>query len=186
MKATRIFVLFLVIAVLGACKQQQEIAIDRYDPDKLRIEIRLLADSVADDNYIGTEQMGRMPQTAPSFLRRQKLMHNASPAELLSLTHHPNTVVKLVAFEGLTIIEHASVTEVLKRFLSREDEVHYIRGDISMRMPMLEFAYVYILHHPLPGETLPDEIPQFEAVYHIDEDLKSKVVSRILELRKNG
>ena len=174
----------LVVFLTDGCKSKTSLSDVAFAPKELREEIRLLADSVKQDNYIGTEQMGRLPIAAPAYLRRQALMHKAYDAELKNLAAHPNTVVSLVAFEGLYERGDDAVPELFNQISERSDILHYIRGDISMRIPMLEYAYVYVMRYPLPNESLPTELAPSSPKYPLTEQTHSEVIQKITSLRQ--
>jgi hypothetical protein len=178
-----LLVMFLIGMGLEGCKSKSNFSELTYHPNQVREEIRLLVDSVKKDNYIGTEQMGRLPIAAPAYLRRQALMRKAYDAELINLTLHPNPVVSLVAFEGLYERDEKTVPVIFERISERPDMLHYIRGDISMRIPMVEYAYVYVMRFALPGEEIPTQLEPGGPKYELSDQTHTKVVQKIAALR---
>lgn len=179
-----VLLIAILIGLTDGCKSGANLSESVYSPKEIREEIRLLVDSIKQDNYIGTEQMGRLPIAAPAYLRRQALMAKAHDAELKNLAAHPNTVVSLVAFEGLYERGDDAVPELFNQILERNDILHYIRGDISTRIPMLEYAYVYVMRYPLPGESLPSELESSQPKFTLPEQAHSEAIQKITSLRQ--
>lgn len=179
-----VLLIAILIGLTDGCKSRANLSESVYSSKEIREEIRLLVDSIKQDNYIGTEQMGRLPIAAPAYLRRRALMDKAYDAELKNLAAHPNTVVSLVAFEGLYERGDDAVPELFNQISERSDILHYIRGDISMRIPMLEYAYVYVMRYPLPGESIPTELEPSSPKYPLPEQTHSKVIQKITSLQE--
>jgi hypothetical protein len=179
-----VLLIAILIGLTDGCKSGANLSESAYSPKEIREEIRLLVDSIKQDNYIGTEQMGRLPIPAPAYLRRQALMDKAYDAELKNLAAHPNTVVSLVAFEGLYERGNDAVPELFNQILERNDILHYIRGDISTRIPMLEYAYVYVMRYPLPGESTPTELEPASPKYSLSDETHTKTIQKITSLRQ--
>ncbi len=171
---------------IGACGTKKEITAQAYDPALLRHEILTLADEIFNDNYIGTELMGRLPQTAPAYTRRLRLMSEATTDELLVLTHHPGTIVQLVAFEGLYEKTDPAVPLIIDRFKSNTERIQYIQGDISQEIPMLEYAYVYVMRFALPGESVPGHLTPAMPAFSLPDAQHQSVQERIQRYRTSG
>ena len=187
MKNTFFYIpMLMAVLFLLACGNKKEITAQDYDPSLLRPEIVTLADEIFNDNYIGTELMGRMPQTAPAYTRRLRLMSEATPEELRVLTYHPGTIVQLVAFEGLYENGDPAVPVILDRFTSNPELIQYIKGDISQEIPMLEYAYVYVMRFTLPGESVPGHLEPAMPAFTLTDYQHQAVQGRIQKLRSQG
>ena len=179
MKALSYF-LFIVLIAAG-CKPKKSIQVDVAG---VRPEIEAIAKEIEKDNFIGTEQIGRMPGTSAAYSRRQDLMQKASNEELVQLTDDANPAVSLTALEGLYRRSYKAMPELVAKYSERDDYIHYLKGDISMQMPSLEYAYSYILHKPMPGEKLPDELDEPFTRFQLPESLEASIIEKIVELRK--
>ncbi|NEN24634.1 hypothetical protein G3O08_14095 [Cryomorpha ignava] len=149
-------------------------------------EVEMLVEKITADNYIGTEQIARKQEMDPAYARRLKLMRIATDDELLALTGNPNAVVSLIAFEGLYNRGNETVPAIFEGIRKRKDIIRYIRGDIAMDMPMLEYAYVYVLHYKIPDEEPPSEIEQADPKFKIAKDEQTAIIERIDGLRADG
>lgn len=177
-----------MVILLGssACRSKVELSDSEKKPMNISSEVKVLVDQIEADNYIGTEQVSRKQEMDPAYARRLKLMRIATDSELLALTGNPNAVVSLVAFEGLYNRENATVPAIFKGFRERKDVIQYLRGDISTELPMLEYAYVYVMHYTIPNEDPPSEIEQLEPKFQITKEDQVLIVQRIDGLRADG
>ena len=164
-----------------SCKSKELMQVDVAG---VRPEIESLAKEIAQDNFIGTEQINRMPGTSEAYTRRQNLMEKASNDELVQLTDDTNPVVSLTALEGLYKRSYKEIPAIMAKYAERDDHIQYIKGDMSSQMPTLEYAYTYIFHKPMPGEDLPSELPEAFSRVQLPESLESTIISKIQELRK--
>jgi hypothetical protein len=173
--------LFFAILFLVACKSKEPVQVDVAG---VRPEIEAIAQKIEKDNFIGTDQIGRMPGTSQAYARRQELMQKASNEELIQLTDDANPAVSLTAIEGLYKRSYDKLPEIMAKYAERDDYIHYLKGDISMPMPALEYAYTYIFHKPMPGESLPDELEEPYTRYQLPETLEATIIEKIQELRE--
>lgn len=177
------FVLVLLVCLSLGCKQKVEMASGVPDAPTLSSQVKMLSAEIAEDNYIGTEQTGRREGMDPAFARRLKLMRIATDAELLILSGDTNAVVGLTAFEGLYKRGNESVPAIFTGFMKRDDIIQYLRGDIAMQMPMLEYAYVYIMHFKIPNEPMPPEVEKAEPKFELPEEKHEQTLLNIAGLR---
>lgn len=166
-----------------ACRPKVEISDSEKKSLNLSSEVKQLVDEISADNYIGTEQVARKPEMDPAYARRLKLMRIASDDELLALTGNPNAIVSLTAFQGLYNRGNETVPAIFKGFRKRKDVITYLRGDVAMDMPMLEYAYVYVMHYQIPDEEPPSEIEQVEPKFKIEKEEQNAIVETIDGLR---
>jgi len=175
--------LFFIAILLIGCRSKESLQVDVAG---VRPEIESIAKEIEKDNFIGTDQIGRMPGTSQAFARRQDLMQKASNEELVQLTDDDNPAVSLTALEGLYKRSYEKIPELMAKYAERDDSIHYIKGDLSMPMPALEYAYTYILHKPMPGEKLPDELEEPFTRFQLPESLEATIIEKIRELRKQN
>jgi len=173
--------LFFIAVLLIGCKSKESLQVDVAG---VRPEIESIAKEIEKDNFIGTDQIGRMPGTSQAFARRQELMDKASNEELVQLTDDTNPAVSLTALEGLYKRSSEQIPAIMAKYAERDDFIHYIKGDISKQMPSLEYAYTYILHKPMPGESLPDELDEPYSRFQLPESLEATIIEKIIELRE--
>lgn len=182
-----VFFLFTGLLLCSSgCRSKVDVSESEKKPLNLSTEVKELVDQIISDNYIGTEQVARKPVVDPAFERRLKLMRIATDSELLALSGNPNPVVSLIAFEGLYNRGNSTVPAIFEGLRKRNDIIHYLRGDLSMEMPMLEYAYVYVLDYNIPDEEPPSEIIQSEPKFALSEEVQSAVIERIDGLRADG
>lgn len=176
--------LFLLLALMASCTGARRVGEVKYNANKLTPEIRALATEIAADGYIGTEYMGRLPQTAPAYTRRLLLMRKATTNELHNLTLHPSPLVQLVAFEGLYLRDDPGVPEILGNFKSRTDYIQYIRGDISEQIPFLAYAYTYVMRYPTAA--VPEHLAEEPPRYTLPDALRAEVEQQLAALLNTG
>ena len=186
MKNNLFFLLMVILVSSAACKSKIDISESEKVPMNISGEVTALVDKIQEDNYIGTEQVSRKPEMDPAYARRLKLMRIATDSELLALTGNTSAVVSLIAFEGLYNRENATVPAIFEGFRKRKDIIQYIRGDISMEMPMLEYAYVYVMQYTIPDEQPPSEIEQSEPKFTLAKEEQDAIIERIDGLRADG
>ncbi len=134
-----------------------------------------LVKAIAEDNFVGTETVGKGGGESPAFERRQKLMATATTSQLDSLVNNENIVVSLVAFEGLASRGDESVTEKIKIYLNNQ-RVEIIQGDIAHQVSALEYAYVEVLGYSMKNVTL---VPNHEPLFQLSEDTRHVVERHI-------
>jgi len=173
--------LFIVFIALISCKAKEAVQVDLAG---VRPEIEALVNEIKADNFIGTDQIGRMPGTSQAYARRMELIQKASNEELVLLTDDDNAAVSLTAMEGLYKRSYEKLPEIMAKYVERDDYIHYLKGDISMPMPALEYAYTYVFHKPMPGETLPEEAEEPYTRFQLPETLESTIVEKITKLRE--
>ena len=175
-------VLLLVFTTLS-CRQKVDLSESEKKPLMLSTEVEELAAEIAIDNYIGTETVGRMPDMDPAYARRLKLMRIATVDELLTLTGNPNAVVSLVAFEGLYNRDNPTVPSIFEGFIKRGESIRYLKGDVMMEIPLLEYAYVYVMNYKIPDENPPSEVEFADPKFPLSEEKQEMIVQRIDGLR---
>jgi hypothetical protein len=107
-------------------------------------------------------------------------MREANEAELISLVAHPSAVVWVTAMEGLYRKNVKSALDtLLPQALDENRQLHYIRGDISMHMPALEYLYSYVMGFSMPGEQLPQKPEPVQQAYSPAADWPEKAASKI-------
>lgn len=173
--------ILLSLIFFVSCKSKEPVQVDSAG---IRPEIQALAEKIEADNFIGTDQIGRMPGTSQAYSRRMELMQKASNEELVLLTDDDNSAVSLTALEGLYKRSYEKLPEIMAKYAERDDYIHYLKGDISMPMPALEYAYTYIFHKPMPGETLPYELDEPFTRFQLPETLESTIIEKITKLRE--
>ena len=183
---TTFFFLISVLWCAVACKPKDEVSATDLKPVNLRSEIKALAEEIANDNYIGTEQIARKREVDSAYTRRFELMRITTDNELLALTGNPNPVVSLVAFEGLYNRGNSTVPNIFEGFKERTDMIRYIRGDLALDMPMLEYAYVHVMRYSIPDEEFPSELLPAEPKFEISKTEQSAIIQRIDGLRADG
>lgn len=176
-------ILPLLITLCASCKSKQPGTSEAAPPQGLRGSTAALADSVVADGFLSTPSLGRIPGEAPAYTRRHKLMEVANEEELLLLTQHDHALMRVVGFEGLYRKGYPHMEALLERALDDNATVHYLRGDISMYMPALEYLYTYVLSMPMPGEELPDQALRLEGGFMPDRELAQVAVERIRQYR---
>ncbi len=174
-KLTYFPVLIVIILVVG-CRPKVEISESDKTQSQISEHVQSLVDEIVQDSYIGTEQVARKQQTDPAYTRRLELMQIASDDELLALTGSKNPIIGLIAFEGLYNRGNSTVPVIFNGFKSRNDRIRYLRGDVMMEMPMLEYAYVYVMRY-----TIPDEEPPFDEKTMPKYELLPKEQKAIIE-----
>src|SRR5690606_23406251 len=132
------------------------------------------------------ETIARNPEMDPAYARRLKLMRIATDGELLTLTGNSSAVVSLIAFEGLYNRGNSMVPVIFEGFKKRTDNIRYLRGDIAIDIPMLEYAFVYVLHYAIPDEEPPSEIEQSPPKFEISKQEQNAIIERIDGLRADG
>lgn len=182
-KVLSVFFLFAILVVFCACKTNKKVPADVDKPIQLSSEIIELRNEIAKANYIGTEQTSRKPGMDPNFAERLKLMRIATDDELLTLSGDTSSVVALTAFEGLYKRGNKVVPDIFNGFMERSDIINYIKGDLFQTMPMLEYAYVNVLHYKIPNEVFPDEVEGGEPKYALSDSDQKKAILKIAELR---
>jgi hypothetical protein len=143
-----------------------------------------LVNQIADDNFIGTEIIGRGGGPSDEYKLRRELMDTASLEELKSLVNSSYPVVSLTAFQGLCERGADDVPKILKDVYAKENvQVQVIQGDVSLEMSTLEYAYGYILGLPLPGGA-----SQHQALvdYTILPDLQKELKQTIVEFNSSN
>ena len=184
LKLNPIFYIGLILLIFSiGCRQKVEVSEFEKKPLMLSDEVEELASEIAKDNYIGTETVGRMPQMDPAYARRLKLMGIATDDELLTLTGNPNAVVSLVAFEGLYNRENETVPAIFDGFLERSESIRYLKGDVMMEIPLLEYAYVYVMNYQIPDEEPPSEVEVADPKFTLSKEKQEVVLLRINGLR---
>ena len=182
-----LFCSFLCLLLCASgCKPKDELSAVDPKPVSISNEVKTLAEEIAADNYIGTEQIARKQEMDSAYSRRLKLMRVATDSELLALTGNPNAVVNLIAFEGLYNRENSTVPTIFEGFKNRSDMIRYIRGDLALDMPMLEYAYVYILRYSIPDEESPSEIEPSLPKFELSREEQSAIIEKIDGLRADG
>ncbi len=172
-----------MIILTFSCRQKVEVSEFEKKPLMLSDEVEKLASEIAKDNYIGTETVGRMPEMDPAYARRLKLMRIATDDELLTLTGNPNAVVSLVAFEGLYNRENETVPAIFDGFLERSESIRYLKGDVMMEIPLLEYAYVYVMNYQIPDEEPPSEVEVADPKIVLSKEKQDEILLRIDGLR---
>jgi hypothetical protein len=144
--------LIIVLLFVTSCKSKKEL---EQTSAGLSAQTEKLVAEIEADNYIGTRYMARIQTESPAWARRQQLMNDASDNELILLATHANAVVMLTAFEGLHRRKHSEAKNIFTRLTYNNEKVSYIKGDIYSSMPVLEYAFVYVLGYTIPGEEQP-------------------------------
>lgn len=168
---------FTIIIALAACGQNKNVV-------SYSEKTSALVSQIAEDNYIGTEIVGRGGGPSDAYKRRRQLIETTPLKELKSLAYNPNAAVSLTAFQGLCEKGAHDVPKILENVYAKENvQVHVIRGDLSFRMSTLEYAYGYILGLTLPG----DEVHHNALVdYTISLDLQKKLKQTIVEFNSSS
>lgn len=166
-----------------ACRQKIELSEFEKTPLLLSDEVKILASEIANDNYIGTESVSRKPGMDPAYARRHKLMRIATDSELLALTGDPNAVVSLIAFEGLYKRGNSTVPSIFEGYQKRSESINYLQGDMMMEIPLLEYAYVYVMNYQMPNEEPPSEVEFSDPKFAINKEKQKEIVERIDGLR---
>ncbi len=149
----------MLIVTLTFCRSKKEM---EQQPGSISPQIEKLAAEIEANNYIGTRYMARIQSESPAWTRRQQLMSDATSDELILLSTDPNFVVMLTAFEGLYRRQHAEVKNIFNRLTHSNEKISYIKGDIYSSMPVLEYAFIYVMGYTMPGEEQPymDILPE--------------------------
>lgn len=174
---------FISLLTLIGCKQNKEILSGIGEPIKLSAEVATLRSAITAANYIGTEYSSRKPNVDPNYTNRMKLMRIATDEELLTLSGDTNAVVSLTAFEGLYNRGNEIVSVIFEGYRSRSDMIMYLKGDIAMEMPMLEYAYVYVMDYKMPGEKHPAGVEMLKPKFELSDAEQTEVALKIAELR---
>lgn len=177
------FFLSAILVICSSCNSSKKVSADVNKPIELSQEVLTLRNSIMQANYLGTEQTSRKPGMDPNFAERLKLMRIATTDELLTLSGDTNAVVALIAFEGLYKRGNKVVPVIFNGYMERSDIIHYIKGDLSERMPMLEYAYVNVMHYKIPDEEFPGEVEAAEPKYTLSDVDQKKAILKIAELR---
>lgn len=177
------FFLLAILVVISGCTSNKKVPADVNIPLQLSQVVITIRNEIAKANYIGTEQTSRKPGMDPNFAERLKLMRIATDDELLTLSGDTSAVVALTAFKGLYKRGNKVVPEIFNGYMERSDIIHYIKGDLSERMPMLEYAYVNVMHYKIPNEEFPDEVEAGEPKYELSDTDQKKAILKIAELR---
>lgn len=181
-----VFILMVGIVLFAmalSCNRKKDVTSGKSEPVTLSPEVKTLRSAISTANYIGTEQISRKPVMDPNYANRLKLWRLASDDELLILSGDTNAVVALTAFEGLYQRGNKVVPVIFDGYLKRSDIISYLKGDIAHRMPMIEYAYVYIMHYPMPDEKLPEEVEFEEPNFALSDAKKDEAYLKITELR---
>ena len=173
----------ILMLVLAACNSKVKIAEADENPMKLSEKVENLRKQIALDNYLGTEFIARQQEVDSAYLRKQELMLIATDDELLALTGDPNPVVSLTAFQGLYNRSNAIVPTIFKGYKNRTDRIRFLRGDLMMDIPMLEYAYVYIMHYEIPDDEFFSDSSERTPKFELSEKDQKDVVQIIDGLR---
>ena len=142
-----------------------------------------LSRQIALDDYIGTEMVARQQYVDSAHLRKQELIRIATDEELLDLTANPNPIVSLTAFQGLYNRGNTLVPEIFNDYKNRTDRIRFVRGDLMMDMPMLEYAYVHIMHFEIPNDEFTSETPEHNPKFELSDKDQKEVLLIIDGLR---
>ena len=139
---TLLFITFVVI-LFPSCKP------------RIRTEITLLADSIAQTGVVHGEVIGMMPNTLVSdqFLRFVRLADSSTTPELLELSAHSNPTVRFYSLRALSYRDDESVLPCLRSRLSDTAEVRTLVFDFVNERPIswfvaTEFLERYCLKTP--------------------------------------
>ncbi len=177
------FLLPAIFVIFPTCKSSKKVPADVDKPVQLSQEVRTLRNEIAQANYIGTERTNRRQDMDPHFAERLKLMRIATTDELLTLSGDTSAVVALTAFEGLYKRDNKVVPVIFSGYIERSDIIQYIKGDLSERIPMLEYAYVHVMHFKIPDEEYPDEVEEAEPKFELSDTDQKEALLKIAELR---
>ena|SRR5690554_1071440 len=172
----------LILIGFTACKSEFKAV----DADRKGIvlskEVKELREQIAHDNYMGTVYIARKPEVDSAYLRKQTLIKIATDDELIDLTGDPNPVVSLTAFQGLYNRAHSVVPIIFNGYKSRTDHIPFVHGDLITDMPLLQYAYVYVMEYNIPDDPLIGETfegnPKFELSQSEQEEVM-KIIARI-------
>jgi len=173
--------LYLLLAlplILSGCFSNKKAS--RFDASVLQPATAEMVNLLDEDDFVGTERVAREPTVSGAYVNRMALMENASEAELLALMNHPEGEVVATAFEGLAMQQYNELKQVLLDLSEREIRVSYLAGDVLRTLPVLEYAYVYVLKYdfenPSPS-TVPIDIG-------LSAEEKAFIENRILAIRQ--
>lgn len=172
-----------ILLVFTACKSESKVVDADKNVIKLSDKVEDLRRQIAHDNYMGTEFIARKQQVDSAYLRKQELMHIATDDELIDLTGDPSAVVSLTAFQGLYNRGKSVVPIIFNGYKSRIDRIRFLKGDLLMEMPMLEYAYVHILNYQMSDDEFHDENPENAPKFKLSAKEQMEVVLIIEELR---
>ena len=172
-----------LIGVFSACNSKHKLGNSDQDTNQLSNKIENLRQQIARDNYIGTERIARQQYVDSAFLRKQEFMRIASDDELIVLASDSNAIVSLTAFQGLYSRGNSVLPTIFKGYKKRTDHIRFIRGDLMMDMPMLEYAYVYIMQYEIPDEEFPGDGPKEVPKFELSDEDQKEVVQIIGRLR---
>ena len=172
-----------VMIVFAGCNSNHKVAESDKNPMNLSEKVEKLRQQIALDNYIGTEYIARKQDVDSAYLRKQELMLIGTNEELLALTGDPNPIVSLTAFQGLYDRGNAIVPTIFNGYKGRTDRIRFVRGDLMMELPMLEYAYVYIMNYEIPDEEFAGDSPEDKPKFELSEKEQKEAVLIIDGLR---
>lgn len=177
MKKIFFIALIFVASGLFQCKSQK----NAFDGDSIRPGVMGLAGQIEQDDFIGTESVGKTDETSPAYHTRMALINTANEAELIQLLNHPDAEVAATAFEGLALKNHPDLKKELLNLSEGERFLNYIQGDIYTELSLLEYAYLYVLKYDINH---PDGETEETQALDLNSAEKAFIRNRILALRQ--
>lgn len=101
------------------------------EPVKVRPEIQIIVDSIANYNQLNSSGVGDAGIRTPQWVRYEKLSSTASLPELRALTSYENSVVRCYAYDALTARNDTASFSILLNHLRDTAKVATFIGCIS-------------------------------------------------------
>ncbi|GAB4406112.1 MAG: hypothetical protein OHK0053_32240 [Microscillaceae bacterium] len=96
--------------------------------------------ALAQSNILADRYVGRNPQEHAQFARFRQLLEKYPPAQIQSLTQHPNPVVRAYAFWGLAKQQSENLDEIILQMARDTAYIRTIVGCLADSSRVIDFA----------------------------------------------
>jgi hypothetical protein len=137
------FGIIITFIFLLACSDKQTTE-KSYDKIQISKTTQLLVDSIAKCTEVDTEETGFGGGESECYKSFHKLVNSASDDELIYLTNHPDTVVRVYAFWGLAKRNYKDIITICKQHKNDTVPFVFMNGDAGVICNVNEF-YLMVL-----------------------------------------